>query len=67
MVTSEYLQALRDKGIEITDGALRHAIKSNRLPKPRLDGALRFDFTTADVEAAVVHFGAKAGEVATHG
>lgn len=61
MVTSEYLQELRSKGIELTESALRHAIKSRRLAKPRLDGAHRFDFTQNDVDAAVELFKAKSG------
>ncbi len=64
MVLSEYLADLSQRGVIVTDAKVRHAIKCGRIPRPRLNAAHQFDFSMADVEAAVVHFTAKSKEVA---
>jgi len=56
MVLSEFFQALRDRGLNITDTQYRFAVKSNRIPKPRLDASHRFDFTAEDVNKTVEYF-----------
>ncbi len=62
MVLSEFLAAVRQRGAKLTEAKLRFAIKMERIPRPRLDGAHRYDFTEADVETTAEYFGHKAQE-----
>ncbi len=56
MVLAEYLGELRQRGVIITEAKFRHAVKNDRLPRPRLNAAHQFDFTAADVDAAAAYF-----------
>ena len=59
MVLSEFLDELLKRGIKITEWKFRFAVKTGRLPKPRMNAAHQFDFTTLDVEKAAELFGSK--------
>ena len=59
MVLSEFLAMVRERGANITEAQFRFAIKTSRIPRPRLDAAHRYDFTPSDVENAVRFFGCK--------
>lgn len=63
MVLSEYLAELRKRGVIVTDAKIRHALRCERLPRPRLNAAHQFDFSAADVEAAASYFAQKQGAV----
>ncbi|MDB5388933.1 MAG: hypothetical protein JWM11_4579 [Planctomycetaceae bacterium] len=67
MLMSELLQAIRDSGISVTEGRVRFAIKSGKLPTPKMNAAHHFNFTPEDVDRAIRFFGIKqraANEVA---
>ena len=49
MTTREALQALKDKGHFLTYWKLRGLINRNEIPRPRLNSALSWDWTTDDV------------------
>ena len=59
MVFSDYLREVRRRGILVTEAQIRFAIKANRLPQPKMNGAHQFDYSVHDVEAAVQYFPAK--------
>ncbi len=56
MVLSEFLSAMRLQGASPSETQLRWAIKTGKLPRPRMDAAHRFDFTQADVDLAATFF-----------
>jgi hypothetical protein len=56
VVLSEFLTEVRSRGASPTEMKLRWAYKTGKLPRPRLDGSHRFDFTIQDVEAAAAFF-----------
>jgi hypothetical protein len=59
VVLSEFLSEVRARGANPTEMKLRWAYKNGSLPRPRLDASHRFDFTSADIEAAVAFFASK--------
>ncbi len=59
MVLSEFLELVRQRDVKVTEAQIRFAIKNGRIPRPRLDGAHRFDFSSVDVDRAVEFFAAK--------
>ena len=50
MVFSELLEALHNDGLNVTEAQVRWAIRSGKLPRPPLDGSLRFVFSHDHVE-----------------
>ncbi len=62
MCLSEYLSALKTRGIKVTPARVRYAIQQEKLPQPRLDASHRFDFTEHDVDRAAEFFGASVRE-----
>jgi hypothetical protein len=44
MCLRDVMIALRAAGLDVTEPQLRWAIKSGKVPRPPLDGSLRFDF-----------------------
>jgi len=59
MVMSELLQAVRSRGVPVSEHRVRFAMREGRIPTPRMDGAHRFCFTDEDVELATVYFRSK--------
>lgn len=58
MGLAEYRQRLTQRGVDVTEAAIRFAMKNGRIPTPRVDPSRRFDFSENDVEKAVVYFSA---------
>lgn len=64
MTTREALQALAERGVEITYWRLRGAIDRGEIPRPRLSTSLRWDWTEADVDRAAALLQRKSEAVA---
>lgn len=56
MVLPVYLTEVRKVAPSITEAKICHAIKSNKIPRSRLNAAYQFDITESDVQAAIAHF-----------
>lgn len=50
MTTTEAIQQIIDRGHSTTEDTIRGMIRRNKLPKPRLDSSLRYDWTEADID-----------------
>lgn len=59
MLMSELIQAIRAKGISITETRVRWAIKNGRIPRPQQNAAHHFNFSPDDVDRAIRFFGIK--------
>lgn len=56
VVLSEFLVQLSAQGVCPSETQLRWAMKTGKLPRPRIDSAHRFDFNCDDVDRAVALF-----------
>jgi hypothetical protein len=64
MCLKDVLSLLHSDGFELTPGQIRWAITSGRISRPRLDGSLRFDFDSANVEELKNSLASKRRDVA---
>lgn len=65
MTTREALEELAGRGVCLTPWELRGMLARKELPRPRLDSALKFDWTDADlrnVESALASRGKRNAE-----
>ena len=56
MCLSEVLGKLRADGISASEAQIRWAIRTNKVSRPRIDGSLRFDFSSENVAELAAHF-----------
>lgn len=57
MVLSDTLKILEEeRGLKISDTQLRWAIRGGKISRPALDGSLRFDFTTENLDEIERYF-----------
>ncbi len=56
MVLSEFLAELQRRGVDTSETQIRWAIRTNRVARPRIDGAHRFDFSDANVAEIAAYF-----------
>ncbi len=61
MCMRDLITALRQEGLAITETQIRWAITSGKIPRPELDGSLRFDFGPEHLDQLRRLFGKKAG------
>ena len=59
MVFCEMLEALEEKGLDVTPTQVRWAISQGRVERPRVDRSYRFDFSQANVDELVAYFKSK--------
>jgi hypothetical protein len=60
MPLSEVLTALHDRGVQVSEPAIRWAIKTRKVSRPQKDGSGRFDFSGQNLKELVDHFSAPA-------
>lgn len=56
MVFSEVMRELQNRNVYPTESAVRWAIRTGRVSRPPLDGALRFDFDEKHVAELAAYF-----------
>lgn len=56
MTFSELRAELRQRGIDLSEGRIRWAIRTGKVHRPRLDGSMRFDFSKSNFDEIVEHF-----------
>jgi len=52
MCFRDFVRALADEGVRVTDTQVRWAIASGKIPRPPLDGSLRYVFSAEHLEIA---------------
>lgn len=57
MCYRDFIRTLADQGIRVSDAQIRWAITSGKLPRPPMDGSLRYIFSEEHVEKAKQIFG----------
>lgn len=66
MVLADLIRELRHDGIGVAPHHIRHAIAAGHIGRPRLDGSLRYVFTTEHLDALRRYFQAKQQRVTTN-
>ena len=56
MCLSDLLRALKADGIDVNASQVRYAITSGKVTRPKLDGSLKFDFSTENIAEIAAHF-----------
>jgi hypothetical protein len=56
LLLSDVRKALESRGIAATDRRIDYAVRSGKLPQPRMDSAHRRLFTAADVDQLALLF-----------
>lgn len=59
MCFRDFVRALAAEGVRVTDTQVRWAIASGKIPRPPMDGSLRYVFSTEHVQKAKQIFGRK--------
>jgi len=57
MCFSEVLKSLKQSGMEVSPMQIRWAITTGKVPRPPLDGSLRFNFSAQHLEKLRSYFG----------
>lgn len=55
MTLKEVIAELQQRGLSVQENAIRWAIRTQQIPRPRMDASLRYDYTTGDVEAIATY------------
>lgn len=59
MCFRDLLDLLSKRGVKATAAQVRWAINTGKIPRPRLDGSLRYAFTQQEAALLVAHFRAR--------